>query len=404
MTATRAGRSAGLRPVALAIGLTIVSVLPNFLLGALAPEMRAELGFDAAGLGALVTFGHLVAGVSSVSAGKLVERIGPRLGGAAATLMMALLLTGIGFARSWAQLAVLMSVSGVCQAAAQPAANLVLARHVRVERQGFAFGLKQAAVPSASFLAGMAVPVASLWLGWRATWVAFGGVALVLAAIGQRMLPSERAPLGTRRGVLPPGRLPSLMLLSVAAVFAGAAVVSMSTFLVETAVARGFGLTSAGLLLAGSSAGSILTRIAQGWRADRRGGRHLVTVTRMMLVGAAGFALVAFSMQWGWFVAGALVGSSFGWGWNGLLHFSMVHYHRSAPAVAASFTQAGLFFGGAAGPLLFGLMVEHVSDSAAWLAAAASMVLSAGLVLAGRAMLGAAIRATDADDAPPTIA
>ncbi len=403
MAGTRVGRAAGLRPVALAIGLTIISVLPNFLLGALAPEMRAELGFDSAGLGALVTFGHLVAGLSSVSAGKLVERVGPRIGGVAATVLMAALLAGVGFAQSWVQLAVLMAVSGVCQAAAQPAANLVLARQVRVERQGFAFGLKQAAVPSASFLAGMAVPVASLWLGWRATWIGLGVAALLFAAVGQRLLPSLAAGSKGKRGVLPAGRLPSLIILAVAAVFAGAAVVSMSTFMVETAVARGFAHTSAGLLLAGASIGSILTRIVQGWRADRRGGRHLVTVTRMMLVGAAGFATLAGATQWGWFVVGSLVGSSFGWGWNGLLHYSMVHYHRSAPAVAASFTQAGLFFGGAVGPLLFGLMVEHVSNQAAWLGAAGSMVVSAGLVQLGRALLGTAIQRSEADPAGPPV-
>src|SRR5205823_1137887 len=61
--------------------------------------------------------------------------------------------------------------------------NLTLARSVPAHRLGLSFGVKQAAIPLATLLAGAAVPAVALTVGWRWAYVIAAGLA-VLALVG----------------------------------------------------------------------------------------------------------------------------------------------------------------------------------------------------------------------------
>ena len=111
--------------------------------------------------------------------GRVVERIGAHramrvsaTGSAAALLGVAL------FAESWAGLVACLVLGGLANAVAHPATHLSLARKVPANRQGFSFGIKQAAIPAATLLAGLAVPIIAVTFGWR--WAFAGGAALAL--------------------------------------------------------------------------------------------------------------------------------------------------------------------------------------------------------------------------------
>jgi hypothetical protein len=90
-----------------------------------------------------------------------------------------------------------------------------------------------------------------------------------------------------------------------------------------------------------------------GWLADRREGGHLKIVTAMMATGAVGMALFATGATAAFYAGTALV-FALGWSWPGLMTFAVVRLNPSAPAVATSYTQTGVFAGGATGPLSSG--------------------------------------------------
>ena len=67
------------------------------------------------------------------------------------------------------------ALSAAANALGQLASNAALARHVPAHRQGLSFGVKQAAIPVSTLLAGAAVPTIALTAGWRWAFVAAAG-------------------------------------------------------------------------------------------------------------------------------------------------------------------------------------------------------------------------------------
>ena len=82
-------------------------------------------------------------------------------------------------ASAWWHVALAVALSGVANALAQVSTNVALASGVPTRRQGVAFGAKQAAIPTASLVAGLALPIVGLVAGWR---VAFAAAAVVVAS------------------------------------------------------------------------------------------------------------------------------------------------------------------------------------------------------------------------------
>ncbi|HEV2744459.1 MAG TPA: MFS transporter, partial [Rubrobacter sp.] len=119
------------RPVLLAVAVATAGVLPAFLTGGLAVQIRAEMGFGSAALGLAVALFFVSASTASVIMGRLVERIGSHHGmrlavfGSAASLLCVAL-----FAGSWTGLVVCLVFGGLFNAVAHPATHLSLAREV----------------------------------------------------------------------------------------------------------------------------------------------------------------------------------------------------------------------------------------------------------------------------------
>src|SRR3712207_2011080 len=174
------GEALNWRPILLAVAVATVGVLPAFLTGGLAVQMREELSFGAAALGFAVAAFFASSSLASAVMGRLVERIGSYLGMRLAAVGSATSLLGVAFlARSWAALVACLVLGGLANAISHPATTLSLAREVPAGRQGLSFGIKQAAIPAATLLAGLAVPGIAVTLGWR--WAFAGGVVLALA-------------------------------------------------------------------------------------------------------------------------------------------------------------------------------------------------------------------------------
>ncbi|MPZ89664.1 MAG: MFS transporter [Nitriliruptorales bacterium] len=262
-------------------------------------QIRAELGFSEAALGAAVAGAFLTGACAGPVGGRLADRIGPRAAVFTGSTLSVLALVGIaGGAHSWAHVAAMLALSGVAFALTDPGLAILVTRAVPATRQGLAFGVKEASIPIATLAAGLAVPLIALTLGWR--WAFMGGL-LPLAGL---VIVLPRIDLTGRGGPAPERTLDAataaegpphmtLVLVTVAAALGSGAASGVGVFLTESAVAMGLSPASAGLLLAVGSVAGIVTRITTGILADRSGEGQLGVISWMLATGAAAMILGA---------------------------------------------------------------------------------------------------------------
>ena len=383
MTPSTIGPAIQWRVIAASIITITVAILPGFLPGALAVQLSDSLGIAEAGVGLIVGAFFGMSALASSRLGRLVERLdwAPAMRiaalGAAATLLLTPLL-----GQSVPMLGVATVIGGLFLALAHPAVNLGIARTTVVRHQGLAYGFKHGAIPAATAIAGLALPIVAIPLGWQWVYVMCAGLALVAVLLVPRSPQSyEVARDEPEKTDTPAVRSSPLSLLVVMAIGAGLGIFGMdalATFLVPYAVEVGFGEGAAGILLAAGSVLGIITRLIMGWLIDRRTAGGLATVATFLALGAAGMALLAVGSDPA-IIIGSLVAFTFGWGWSGLFTFAVVRRNPAAPAAATGITMTGIYVGAAAGPALFGLVAE-ASFTAAWVIMSAALALGAVLM------------------------
>ncbi|WP_446217909.1 MFS transporter [Micromonospora sp. IBHARD004] len=367
-----------------AIATTIACVLPVFLVGGLAVQMGHDLHFSPAGLGLAVSVYFGISALASVPSGALVERYGPAVVARAGILLSAGSLLAVAtLARSYPVLVALLGLSAAANALGQLASNAALARHVPAHRQGLSFGVKQAAIPVSTLLAGAAVPTIALTAGWRWAFVA----AAVAALAALPAVPRQEGGRPARAAATRAGRATwALVVVGLAATLAAAAANALGTFVVDSSVGRGLSPGLAGLTLTLGSAVCVAARVGAGWLADRRAGGHVALIAGMLVVGAGGLGLLALAGPVP-LIAGVVLGFGLGWAWPGLMNFAVVRLHPQAPAAATSITQTGVYAGGCLGPLALGTVAAHLGYPVMWAVAAASMLVAATLMLTGSRLL-----------------
>jgi len=342
-----------------------VSTLPVFLLGAAFFQIGPEFGLGPVHLGMLAAGFFLTAATSSAPLGRWVDRVGWRTAMRVNVVVAAVVLASFPLlARSVGAVVALLVVAAATYGMANPAANLAVARHVEKRHQAMIFGVKHAGIPASTLLAGAAVPVVVVDLGWRfayslAALVAIGVLAVIPRTDGAPVPadgPGESAPKMRSR------LLAGLALGSSLATWGALA---LGAFGVSAAVAAGFDEGTAGWLLFTGSLCSILGRIAVGWWTDRVGGRGFAGVAALVGAGALVFALIPLS-HGPWFAVLVVLAFMTGWGWPGLMTFTVVNANRASPGASSGITQAGVFVGAGVGPLVLGIVVERISFSVAW--------------------------------------
>jgi predicted MFS family arabinose efflux permease len=349
-------------------------VLPGFLVGALALQIRADLDVSIAAVAAGVTVFFAAGALGAGPGGRLAERLGAlRSIRACVVATAACLLLAALLAQSLVVLLVLVAVAGLANAVTQPAINLFMADQVPLARQGLAFGIKQAAIPAAVLVSGLTLPLLALPLGWRPTFaVCAAGALAVAVAVGRSA--TSFAPVPQRDPAPRPSR--ALVVTALGAALASAGPNSLGAYLVASAVDVGIAEGMAGLLAAAGSGASLLARVALGERADRRRDYGFAAVVALLVSGSVGFALLA-TGEATLFVLGVFVAFALGWGWPGLFNLAVVELNRDAPGAATGVTQTGIYVGAAAGPAAYGLVSAEYGYSAAWAVSGALCVAAA---------------------------
>jgi len=375
-----------------AVAIVALSTQPVMLLGAGSLQIGRELGFGPAGLGALTAAFFLVSAAASAPAGRVVARIGwqyaMRLNAVGSG---AILLTIAVAAKSTAVLVALLVVGGLFYGLANPAANQSLSDHVAPERRGVVFGLKHAGIPVSTLLAGLAVPSVIVHFGWRAAYLVSAALTVVVLLLVPRS-PVEPTAGGSsadpRRFVAPMSDrlLVGLALMSSLATWGA---VALSTYLVAAAVDVGFTESAAGFLLFTGSVSSLVGRVAVGAHTDRIGGRGFGGLAVLLGIGSLVFWTTTVASGWAFavLVVGAFVT---GWGWPGLMTYTVVNANARSTAASSAITQAGTLAGAGAGPIVLGWVVDTWSFDAAFVVVGVTSALAAfGVLLVGRLAAGA---------------
>ena len=368
------------RPLIAAVLAATMSMLPVHLLGASSVLLREDLHFDQAHLGMAVAAFFGAFGIVALVAGHISQTRGPRTALLIATTCSCVSLLGMAtLVHDRMSMLAFLMIGGAGNAFAQTGGNLALSSGVGVGRQGMAFGLKQSAIPVSSLLAGAAVPLVGLTLGWRWSFV----VVLALAPVQYALLSRNFSETTALRAddSAPATDWPLLIALTVAYGGAAGASATLAAFLVDSAVSNGVQIGSAGALLAMGSVVSIATRLAVGWIVDRRGHADLMIVVVLLFLGATGYlALSSGSMVL--FAIGAAVAFGAGWGWNGVFNHAIVSMNKRNPGTATGFAMMGMATGGMLWPFAFGLLVTATSFRVAWTATAA-LSFAAGAIIVG---------------------
>jgi len=365
-----------------ALTTTVAVAFPVFLVGGLAVQVSDDLRLSPAGLGLAVAAYFGASALASIPAGALVERYGAARISRYGIMLSAASMIGIAVAANalWSLVAIL-ALGAAANAMGQLASNTSLSRHVPAGRQGLSFGVKQAAIPVSTLLAGAAVPTVALTLGWRWAFVLGGLLAMTALAF---VVPDP--PFTTKNADRSGRATGALVVIGVAATLAAASANALGTFLVDSAVARGIAPGPAGLSLTLGSAVCVTARVVGGWQADRRPGRQVGVIAGLLAFGAVGLLLLAVPGPIP-LIAGVVLGFGLGWSWPGLMNFAVVRLHPQAPAAATSITQTGVYAGGCLGPLGLGAVATVAGYPTMWIVAAVAMVSAAALMLLGSRML-----------------
>lgn len=403
------------RPWRAAFGFTMMAAMGvatfiGFVIGVLAPLLIEDLAMSRSQLGALTTVLYLVGGFGSPVAGHLVDRLGGRrilallfVAGAAGTL-------GVAAAPSYAWLVGAMALAGFALAAGNPVTNKLVAAHIPSGTQGVLMGVKQAGVPMGKFLAGIVMPTAALWFGWR-TAVLLGllipATGLVTSFI---LLPADRGTRTSRaeRRSRPLG--PEVQQLALYAFLMGTGVAVINVYLPLYAHDElGMTVTSAGAVASLTGIVGVFSRVLWGRITD--GMADVVpTLAAIAASSALAVGLMIVARWWGewllWLAAFVFGASTLGWIVVGMVGVLALIDLRDAGR-ASGRVLLGFYTGFVASPVLFGWVVDRTGVYApAWALVVAAFVGATLIALwwhrpAGRDTIrdGRAVRAV-MDDAP----
>ena len=369
-------------PLLTAVVYTGTGMLPIFLISTQVLQIEADIGFGVAELALATTCFFAAAALASNVGGGIVSRLGPSVGIRLGSSMTIVACAVAGLAMVPWMIPVAAVFGGIGNGVIQVGSNVAIFDGVRPGRQGLAYGAKQAAVPTASILAGLALPAIGLLFGWR--WVFAGAVALALVLA--LSTPELRRGDGATRVEQPVGRLSvSMIWLGIAGITGATAGSGLSLFVVPSAVDIGIGEAAAGGVLAFCSALVVVLRIGVGWLVDRkRSSGHLEMAAIAAVGAAASFVLMTASVPALYLVAMpiALLGT---WGWQGVIFYTLVTTYPEIPAKASGMLLSSNLTGTLVGPLVVGAFAGRSNYPGAWLFVSICAALAAvGFVAAWR--------------------
>lgn len=348
----------------------------------LVPFWRDALGLSLASASLAVTVMNGMQIATMFMLGRAIDLHGERRVVGIAMLGMALAMAGAAsLANGLPMLLLAMAFLGGTYAAVQPGGTRAIMRWFPPRHRGIATGFRQAAVPFGTMIAAAVLPYVALRHGWHAAaWlgaaVSLAGSALFwgLYREGDEVVSKTERPLPLRELIRAVGEnrdfWPVLRLGIAMSAFQFTLTAHVIGFMAD---GLGLGLMAAASLFAATELAGIPGRVLLPWLSDRfRPGRRAQSfgIVSLMAVGAATLlALMPVGLP---LPVVAVVLAVLGWFGIGWYPIYLLEIAESAPkgsiASTVAFASTICLAVMALGPLLFGLIVDHVGYTAAWTA------------------------------------
>ncbi|GAC1654822.1 MAG: MFS transporter [Gemmatimonadaceae bacterium] len=201
---------------------TTINYVDRQALGILAPTLQAEIGWSEAQYGAIVSYFTLAYALGFLFAGRLMDRVGVRLGFAGAIVTWSVAAMGHALVATASGFSAARFALGLGESANFPGAIKTVAEWFPARERAFATGIFNAGTNIGAIVTPLLVPWITLRWGWRAAFVVTGALGFIWLAFwlaiyrppdeNPRLSASERAYIKSD-GEQPTSRIPWLRLL-----------------------------------------------------------------------------------------------------------------------------------------------------------------------------------------------
>src|SRR3954463_15871363 len=178
VTAARVGRVRWVICALLFFGTTI-NYVDRQVLGILAPDLQHEIGWSELDYARIVIAFQVAYAVMMLAWGRILDKIGIKLGFAVAVVWWSVAAMGTALARSAVQFGLARFLLGVGEAANFPASIKTVAEWFPRSERAFATGIFNAGTNVGAVVAPIAVPLIAATWGWRAAFILTGAIGFL---------------------------------------------------------------------------------------------------------------------------------------------------------------------------------------------------------------------------------
>src|SRR5688572_20068095 len=178
--------------VALLFAATTINYIDRQVLGILAPTLQRELRWSETDYGAIVSWFSLAYGVGLLVVGRLLDRIGVRVGFSFAIVVWSLAAMGHALARTVGGFSFARAALGIGEAGNFPGAVKAVAEWFPKKERALATGIFNAGSNVGAIVAPIVVPWIALTWGWRWAFIATGAIGFLWLLF---WLPTYRDPV-----------------------------------------------------------------------------------------------------------------------------------------------------------------------------------------------------------------
>jgi ACS family hexuronate transporter-like MFS transporter len=159
--------------------VTVINYVDRQVFSILAPDLQDEIGWSELDYGRIVIAFQVAYAAMTLGAGRLLDRIGTKLGFALAVAAWSVVSMGHALARSPFGFGAARFLLGVTEAANFPAAVKTVAERFPAGERAMATGIFNSGVAAGTIVASIAVPLITAAWGWRTAFIATGAVGLL---------------------------------------------------------------------------------------------------------------------------------------------------------------------------------------------------------------------------------
>lgn len=164
---------------ALLFTATTINYIDRQVLGILAPTLQADIGWNEADYGNIVSWFTLAYGVGFLFAGRTIDALGTRVGLAAALVAWSLAAMAHALARTVAGFSVARFALGLGESANFPASIKTVAEWFPARERALATGIFNAGTNVGAIVTPLLVPWIALTWGWRMAFVVTGALGFL---------------------------------------------------------------------------------------------------------------------------------------------------------------------------------------------------------------------------------